>query len=442
MLALTASAAPKVPPDKQQHRGWGVKQFVRHCSVVVVCVCCLAVLHARQARARNFEKPQPVRAADYLPQNLMKGQYHEVDPSAANDGYLNIYTIKSSYGTFRAASTPLAVTRIGEINAMVQMDQLDSSEEFGKYLAAGGRSVVHGAKNLVQDPVGTLENAFTGVGKLFERAGEGLFGSKSSKYEDSTLQKVSGFSNTKRDYAQFYGVDPYSTNQTLQDKLDQIAQAGYAGNLTSMALKAITPGAMGVAVSSVSSVNWLDQVDLTLPPTELRLKNKELLAQTGVPQDVSAAFMDNDEFTPTQQSLLVKALSTMEGVGGRDLFLRLATTTRNQDEALFRQRMAIMYAAYHKKVQPIEGFVQLGQLVGAQTKNGTLVLCFPLDHLIWTQSAAHLAEQAQGDVATAKPATREMWLTGDLSKTAANALQGAGWKIHARCGKQLLGEAF
>ena len=57
---------------------------------------------------------------------------------------------------------------------MVQMDQLDSSEEFGKYLAAGGRSVVHGAKNLVQDPVGTLENAFTGSASSSNAPGKGF----------------------------------------------------------------------------------------------------------------------------------------------------------------------------------------------------------------------------------------------------------------------------
>ncbi|MBI4804559.1 MAG: hypothetical protein HY795_04925 [Desulfovibrio sp.] len=397
-------------------------------------------IHAQGQPADSFEIPYNLSASRILPKALLSGPHHRVEEVVENDGYMNIYTVRSRYGSYRIVSTALLATRVDEFAAMHAMDKANGAKEYGKGVWEGGVSMVEGVKNLVTAPVDTLEGAASGVGKLFSRAGESISGSKASKYEDSTGAKLTGFASTRREYAVAFGVDPYSTNERLQEKLRAVAAPGYAGGLTTMGLKALIPGGVGIAVSSVSGVNWLGQIDLAQPPQDLRIHNRKTLEAMGIPEESSRFFMDNDEFTPTQQSLLVKALSDLGRAGGRDTFVRLAARTENQDQAFFRQRMALMYAGFHRKVNAIRGFVKLGTLVGALTNEGKLVLCFPLDNLCWTKALGKLSGGIEVAVDKFKPAAVELWVTGTVSARAKQALSERKWVVREGAGQELLGE--
>ena len=412
----------------------------------LVSVCVLTGLMAtglpglaQNTTQEPFEKPANLVASSILPKALLSSPFHRVEEVVENDGYLNIYTVSSRFGNYRVVSTALLATRVDEFAAMAAMDKVSGAKEFGKGVWEGGAGVVEGVKNLVTAPGDTLESAASGVGKLFTRAGESMTGSKSSKHEDSSGAKLSGFAATRRETAVAFRVDPYSTNEPLQEKLHSLASAAYAGSLTAMGLKALIPGGVGIAVTSVSGVSWLGQIDLAQPPQDLRIKNRKLLGSMGITRDVSLAFMDNDEFTPTQQSRLVKALSDMGSPGGRSTFLRLAAGTENQDQALFRQRTALMYLGYSRKVGPIRGFVKLGGLVGAMAGD-KLVLCFPLDHLCWTAAVGKLTAGMGAAVANLRPAGVELWVTGTVSPTAKKALAAKKWVVREGAGKELLGE--
>lgn len=397
---------------------------------------------AQDQHPETFEHPSRLTASRLLPKSLLSGPHHRVEEAVDNDGYMNVYTVRSRFGTYRVVSTALLATRVDEFAAMAAMDKANGAKEYGKGVWQGGVSLVTGVKNLVTEPVNTLEEAASGVGKLFTRAGESVNGSKASRYEDSAGAKLTGFASTRREYAVAFGVDPYSTNEPMQEKLRAVAGAGYAGGLTSMGLKALIPGGVGIAVASVGGVNWFQGIDLAQPPQDLRMLNRKLIESMGVSKEVSEAFMDNDEFTPTQQSLLVKALSEMGRPGGVDTFLRLAATTENQDQALFRQRMALMYAGYSRKVDLLRGFVKLGTLVGAKTYRGKLVLCFPLDNLCWTEAVGKLTAGVGEAVAKLEAKEVELWVTGTVSAKAKKMLAAKKWVVREKVGKELLGETM
>ena len=63
------------------------------------------------------------------------------------------------------------------------------------------------------------------------------------------MENLIGYSNTKREYAHAFGVDVYSPNSILQQQLDEMAKAGYAGSISVTALKALIPGGVGMALS-------------------------------------------------------------------------------------------------------------------------------------------------------------------------------------------------
>ena len=149
-----------------------------------------------------------------------------------------------------------------------------------------------------------------GLGAAFSRVGESLSGSTSAASPKiRRVKDAIGFSTTKRQYAYQFDVDVYSENQKLQDMLNRISWAGYAGSLTWSAAMAAVPGGAGVAMTVVGTNKVLNQVFQNTPPVELRKMNIEKLNAMGVHPEVADAFLNNTIFSPREQTLFVHALA-------------------------------------------------------------------------------------------------------------------------------------
>lgn len=221
-------------------------------SVAKTALLILALAPPAAAQQR-YEPSVTLSAAKILPPELLSGPNHRVQERVKNDGIVNIYTIDSRFGTFTAVSTAMLRIRIQEINAMAAMDKLKGTKEYGDSLKASGLSALAAAKNMVFQPVKTTTEVVSGVGLLFRRAGDSLFGAKRSDAEDSRFKTLIGFSNYKRDYAYRLGVDVYSRNQVLQDRLNEVAWTGFAGEMTVSVAMAAVPGGAGVAMTAIGT---------------------------------------------------------------------------------------------------------------------------------------------------------------------------------------------
>jgi hypothetical protein len=307
-------------------------------------------------------------------------------------------------------------------------------------LKQAGLDTMTSALSLVTSPMQTLSGAVQGLGAAFSRVGDSLFGSQQrSQSEDSRVKDAIGFSASKREYAYQFGVDVYSDNQKLQDMLNRISWAGYAGSLTWSAAMAAVPGGAGIAVSVIGSSRLLNEVFRNTPPVELRKMNSEKLNAMGINPEISDAFLNNPIFSPREQTLLVNALGEMNGVADRGAFIRLAVPSQNSTVAFFRERQAQMYAGYHKSVTPLESFISLGQFAAGRTVNGALVFNLPLDYLVWTEPMAQLLTGAN-QLVTNLPGVKEkhVWLTGTLSPRARKEIESRGWQAHDHAQAQLL----
>ena len=65
------------------------------------------------------------------------------------------------------------------------MEQVERSAEFVESMKEGAGDIVDGAVGLVTDPLDTVGGAVSGVGRLFQRAGDSLFGDPPSEAEES-----------------------------------------------------------------------------------------------------------------------------------------------------------------------------------------------------------------------------------------------------------------
>ena len=155
-----------------------------------------------------------MRAADVVPDDLLRGDHHTVDDVVRSDGYLNYYAIQSEYGEFDAVSTQMLRTRIGEINALAELDELTKTEVFAQAAVDAGVGQIKAIKQFATNPVETVVGIPSGIGRMFKRfkrqagyavdtaqetmASEDEQGedSESSEDEESTTDKAVGLTES------------------------------------------------------------------------------------------------------------------------------------------------------------------------------------------------------------------------------------------------------
>ena len=225
----------------------------------------------------TFEAAGLVETKMFLPEDLMKGGLHTVNPQAANDGLLNTYFLYSGNNVVEVTTGIALRIRIRELYAIDKLRGTSKTEEFTKSLKAAGKQKVESVAGLVKDPVGTLKRVPQGASRFFGRIGEGLKGGKSEE-EGSAVQGLTGVQKAKVALAAKLGVSPYSTNQELQEQLTNVARAMAGGGLVVNA--ALMP--IG-AVNTVLNMNQtLQQTLVTSTPEDLRELNRKKLLGLGV----------------------------------------------------------------------------------------------------------------------------------------------------------------
>lgn len=386
----------------------------------------------------SYEDPVTFKASQILPDDLLKGPNHQVDEMVVNDGFLNVYTIKSRFGDLQATSTAKLRKYVHEINAVARMKEIQNSDEFRKGMSDKAGDVIEGAEALITDPVGTVSSSVSGVGKLFSRAGENLFGGSRSDAEGSRMESLLGYEKAKRDIGYKFGVDVYSHNKILQDELDALAGASGTGTLVMSGLLMAIPGGAGAAVSVTGGNELMANVMRDNAPADLRKLNREKLSAMGVTQDIADIFIANGIYTPQEQTFLVAALDNMANTANRSEFIKFATLTDNADIAFFRQRQAQMYETYNRTVEPIESFITIGDISTGRTRSGKIVFNVPLDHLVWSKNMAAAASIITQKVSLIEGVTgRELWNTGNVSPLAKKSLEKMGWTVHEQAETKL-----
>lgn len=381
--------------------------------------------------APRYESPTILKASEILAPDIVKGPHHHVDEKVVNDAYLNLYTLHSEYGDVQVTSTAKLMKYIHEVNAVAKMKEIQGTDEFAKGMKNKAGAVVEGAGDLITDPINTVGDTVSGVGKLFSRAGENMFGGSRSDSEGSRMGSLLGYAKAKREIGYKLGVDVYSHNEILQKELNDLSSAGGTGTLVMSGLLMAVPGGAGAAVSVAGGTKMMTNlVYWDKSPADLRKMNREKLAAMGVREDVADLFIANGIYTPREQTLLVVSLENMSNTAGRAEYIKLATVTDNIDMAFFRQRQAEMYAAYNAKVQAISSFVAVGSTSAGMAKNGDIVFTVPLDHLLWTKGIAAIIRIATQNVALMKGVNeRRLLLSGTASDMARQELAKMGWKV-------------
>ena len=379
-----------------------------------------------------FEVKAELKTSSILSDDLLKSDLYTVDEVVRNDGLVNTYTVKSIYGIFEVESTLALRQVLLEIQAINAMKKVETGETVAHSLVQSGKNTVNAVTNLLTEPKETISGAAVGVGALFNRTKEVVGRRKTTDVEDNKLEQLIGKSKSKGQIASKFGVSVYSRNKVLQDELERLAWADYAGGIGVAIAQSVIPGVGGIMLSASGTARLLNDVINTTPASELWVRNKKKLLAMKVNADTTELYLNNPYFSPALQTVMVEALESMRGVGNRELFIKVSLQASGPEMARTITEITAMTAGYHKNVCPIVTLSPVGRFLYATAKNSNVIMIFPADHVLYTEKVADITSWLIDGRKSKDKKTQsfQLWVLGDFSKRAQAELQAIGWQLH------------
>lgn len=449
-------------------RQGGVQLVVRACFAAALWMSALPMHAADNAMhdsrdALPFESEPALAAADLVIPALLNGPGYRVRPAAAVHGLQASFVIETAWGELRAESVELLAIRVGEIPALEALYSESVTQALVKSGAMAVTAPIRAVVNVAREPETSLRGLPMGVWRFFServiklaRQAQRL-GSRAdqrishdgSPYDDADAPLTAtrraetaedswfgnigeevgrlakselGFGSAKRALAARLGVDPYSGNPVLRERLDKLAWAATVGKLgVGQAMGLLDP----LVTTTLDTASTVNRVVLELPIEDLRQRNDEALAPHCADEDQRFQFLHFARFSPTLQTELTDRIAAMRITAGCSDVLDTALMAQNEVEARYVVNTLKLTQAYLGERAEGGTWIGLGAVLSYQTRDGERVLPLPVDYLSWTADTARwFAQQALW-----RHPQRSVISNGQISVQAQRALTSAGWSL-------------
>ena len=222
--------------------------FIRLLSFLSLLAVIPAAWAQKSPAPSPFEPTPTFEASQFLGPDLMKGPHHQVRELAQSDGFLIHFVIDSDFGVFECSGIREVPTRVREIDAIAALIAVSRSDLFAEGLRKSVEEPIEAAKNIVENPVDSVKQVPHTVGRLFSQIGSSV-GSAVRKVSNNEpgreanpedpqkkslgrkIVGIAGFDKAKLNCARQLGVDPYSDNRRLQEEMEKVTWAFFAGGL-------------------------------------------------------------------------------------------------------------------------------------------------------------------------------------------------------------------
>jgi hypothetical protein len=366
---------------------------------------------------------------DFLEESQIKGELYRIDDKVTSDGFWNIYTMESEFGTFVVHGTALLRERIQEIAAIAELRRQDEvvlvAQGAGEWAVDTGKSLYRVARH----PDDTVEGIGPGVQRVFGQIQRGLHREqeksekgKEDQSGESSLnidqagkagvkisEMVLSVPKYKRRWAKELGVDPYSRNPLLQRELEKVAFLEASGHFAA-GVAAPVPMPVGIAVR-VSDVVWNED------PDKIETLNESRLREIGVSEVASRNFRLNEYFTLTRQTYFVEMVHKLRHVDGIVRLVEMASLVDSEELAVFFTECAQMMEVFDRQESKLIRMISETPLVAALVEGNRVVDFFPADYVFWTRELEQRVSDVSQILSKSYPdAQLEVWMTGRASE--------------------------
>lgn len=381
--------------------------------------------------AAGYERPPVLRASEILPAELLRGSHHHVREEVESDGFWRLYTVESEFGTFPVRGDVLLRERVREIEALAVLQETSATREFATAAGKALASPFVAAWNLVRHPVDSIVGVPLGAWRLLRRASE-LGRGERGELEESALEAFIGFETRKRELAYRVGVDPYSSNPTLQRELNRLSWVSFAGGLPALFVPFTN---RPVVREPVGSGERLLDLLLHHSPEDLQRLNRIELAVMGIDAGLADRFLGHPWYSPRHETVLVASLAGLELATGRPAFIEAALAAGSEEDALAYQRTAELIRAYNDRAAPISNIVEIEGTLAGITADGRLVVPLVADQAAWTARADALCRRVAHPPQDVR--STELVLSGTLTERARTRIEALGIVVRERAFEQL-----
>ena len=404
-------------------------------SAFLVCMVLVMASGLDAAAMPPFETPPVIKASHLLPPDMLSGPLYKVDDEVPTDGLMGHFTLRSELGTFVVVGRELLRIRIAELPAIQQLNDMSKSQVFLEALARATAKPIESAVDIITNPVQTVQNIPAGVSRLFNRIELGAKkitqattdpNQTDTQRAETAMSRVGsatitalGFEQGRRQLAKSLGVDPYTTNPVLAEKLTDIAWVAFSGRL---AVNAMVTAFVPVSIA-ISGASFTHDLVYDTPAADLIIMNQQKILAMGASDAQAQTLLNNRWYSLSVLTSLVTELELLPRVTGRPEVIVLAATARNEEEARFFAAGVHLLVRLNEIERPLGKVAGRGTVVGIASR-GDVIVPAPVDYVSWAERIGHFAERPD-----LKAAKRSVWLTGKISPLAERGFQGLGWML-------------
>jgi hypothetical protein len=378
------------------------------------------------ADAATLEKPKTESAQLFLGPTVI-GPNYKVRPHVRSDGMMRLFDVETPYGNFQFAGVEFTKMRLRELDAVAALEKMSQSDAFMNALGRAAFAPIQFGANLITNPVDTINRSMSGVANMFDRGVAGLANTRSDR--DTLAESLLGVSDTQRQLAVELGVDPYTDFPPLAERLKQMASAMAGGGLPVKAGLALIPGGVGIAVSSVSSVDSAKDSLRTKTAAQLIAETHSILQSLSVPDESIERLVENRNYTPADLIIMARALAKL-GATNSAAFVDDAAKAATRDFAFYERRLAELMAARSAQLGGLASFTTVsGHLVNIG-RNGNVIAVYPLDDLSWSKVPQRAITTATAELRRERPRDHPVFATtGAVTPMARGEMKKLGWQI-------------
>jgi len=413
--------------------------FIRKVSTAAILVMSTATVATVQEPATTgdgHDEPRLMPAAKILPPELVQGKHHIVLDGIPTYDSMYLFMVRSDFGDFEADGELMLRIRLREIAALARLEK-ESGTTVGA--RAAGRTAIDSVKSIggfVARPKKTVKGWPGKVSRRYddEQSGQDETDTEKTSSKAGSAAKAAGkaymgVERAQKRWAARVGVDPYSTNQTLQEELKRVAGIDSKTTAGARFVAPKIPGVpyVGETVKMIWNVKTVDLLEI----------NRNRLVGIGVDPDVMEDFLSLEAMTPSLQTLMIGALIEMDGVDDRQVAIEQATTLKYEPEALFFVECIIMAGWFHTTQSPLDRMVSGSGIPAAVTVDGRLVVFSGADAASWTKEAANVAIEFTG-IYEEVSEMRELWLSGTATPRFVSEVGQLGWSVRPGVRREIL----
>lgn len=396
------------------------------------CLIPIPVLFAvSTVSAPAYEDIPDIALTDVVSPAEAQSVHHRIEEMAVQGNFFH-FTVDSEFGIYRVPSLALLHIRIEEIKilgeAIAQFErEKDTLEELPGQLRVSADS----AMEIITNPLGTATSA---AGQLARNINDTLSGvpvdmeiarqygyEQNAKLDPSTLMH-------KRNIANQWRLDVYSTNPKVQEFLNTVARARSSGRIASGTPALIAPSKRDKKAVDQDIEIQLRTLFKKKTRADLHAINDRLLEKMQVPEYLRSRFLRMAVYTPSQRTRITHYLSKLNGVIGRAAFFEGAAGADSEQAACAMQESAMMLARY----QGLYGNIQkiyFGETLQAVTGDNRIVSFIPVDITYWSENTAGVFSRQVARARTAGYSGWELVSTGILTEEAGKELSSRGFII-------------